>query len=349
MTTIWRSLSLGLLGIAAAAGSARGAEAPLLVAVEAAPGANLGAAEVRHLIATELGTPVVDAREPAAANAADVLFVTVDVHEIRMSLRAGTTSVVSRTIAAPADRPGRLRSIAWLAGNLVRDQVGPIVTSAAVPPPTAVAETRPPTQPPALPVSPPPRSEDGGPAAVVASRPSGTPDEIRHSPWSITASGGPAASLSAGIYGEQTGVIRGTSYLVDVQHQSSPGSALLGVGVETGPDEPAHYAGASAFIGSAWRRRWWFLEASLGLGLEVLEGRVETVTVTNNSSQLAPVSETKVTIEPVPALFARMAGIAGVRVARDFDLVARLGGHVSSSWQRGSFLSSTVGVRLRLP
>ena len=61
-----------------------------------------------------------------------------------MSLRAGATPVVSRTIAAPADRPGRLRSIAWLAGNLVRDQVGPIVAirrGAAVD--AAVAEARP--------------------------------------------------------------------------------------------------------------------------------------------------------------------------------------------------------------
>jgi hypothetical protein len=233
MTTLCRSVSLVLLGIALGAGSARGAEAPLLVAVEAAPGADLGSTDVRHIIASELGTPVVDARDPAAATTADVLFVTVDAHEIRMSLRAGTTPVVSRTIAAPSDRPRRLRSIARLAGNLVRDQVGPIMASTVAAPP-GVAEAGPPTQTPPLPVSPPPLIDDSAAVAVVASRPSPPPDESRQSRWSITASGGVAGTL----FLAQMEVLRSTAYLIDVQHQSSPGTALFGIGVETGPDQP---------------------------------------------------------------------------------------------------------------
>jgi hypothetical protein len=73
------------------------------------------------------------------------------------------------------------------------------------------------------------------------------------------------------------------------------------------------------------------------------------VTVTNNSSQQAPETTTTSSVETVPGLFARLAGIAGVRVSRDLDFVARLGVHLSSSGLQGSFFSSTIGVRLRLP
>ena len=148
-------------------------------------------------------------------------------------------------------------------------------------------------------------------------------------------------------------VIRGTSYLRSTYSTSRrQGSALLGVGArDRAGCAGGTTSGAAAFIGSR-----------LASALVVPRGESRprpgsarragqtTVTVTNNSSQLgAGVGDDRYRSEPVPALFARMAGIAGVRVARDFDLVARLGGHLSSSWQRGSFLSSTVGVRLRLP
>ena len=147
MTTICRSISLALLGVVASTGLALGADRPLLVVVEAAPGCDIGAAEIRQVIAAELAEPVVGAREGNADAATDILVVGLEPQEIRMSLRAGTAPIVSRTIAAPPDRPGRLRSIGWLAGNLVRDQIGPIVATRESPPPN---EARAPTEPPAL-------------------------------------------------------------------------------------------------------------------------------------------------------------------------------------------------------
>jgi hypothetical protein len=141
----------------------------------------------------------------------------------------------------------------------------------------------------------------------------------------------------------------GTGYQIEVRHQTSADSLSIGVALEAGPDAPRHYLGAAAVAGSGWRRGAWLVEGDVGLGVEVLDGRVKTVTVTNNSSQLAPATETTVSFEPVPGLFARVGGGAGLRLARDFDLVTRLGVHLSSSGQVGSFLSSTVGVRLRLP
>src|SRR5262245_13333095 len=134
MGTAWRWGVVAAL-LLTAQGAARGAEPRLLVSVEVAPGVGVAAADVRRAVGTELGTAVIAARESSADGATDVLLVALDPREIRMSLRAGSAPIVSRAIAAPADRTERLRSIGWLAGNLVRDQVGPIVATAETAPP----------------------------------------------------------------------------------------------------------------------------------------------------------------------------------------------------------------------
>jgi hypothetical protein len=72
------------------------------------------------------------------------------------------------------------------------------------------------------------------------------------------------------------------------------------------------------------------------------------LTVSHNSAT-GTVSETDVSFKPVPGLYARLQGTGGVRVSRRFDVVAQLGAHVSSIGQQGSYLSSGVGLRLRLP
>jgi hypothetical protein len=343
-----------LFAVIAGAGAARAADAPLLVAVEVAPGSDVSAAEVRHTVATELGAPVVSARDEAAAGAADVLLVTVDPHEVRMSLRAGAAPVVSRAIAAPADRPARLRSIGWLAGNLARDQVGPLVAATAAPSsaPLTLDGSRASTEPPPM-VEPPSASDSGAPAAVVASRPSARGDSVPHARWSITALAGPTVNVvhfDDGTTFGGTVVSRGTAYQIEMQHQARPDSALFGAALETGPNAPfKHYFGAAAFAGSRWRRRSWFMEANLGLGLEVITEMVKKVTVTNSSNVLGSVDQTTVSSEPVPELYARVAGAAGVNLTQSFDLVVQLGAHLSSAGNDGSYLSSTVGLRLRVP
>ena len=44
-----------------------------------------------------------------------------------MSLRTGDGAPISRVIRLRAEPAARLRAIAWLAGNLARDQVTPII------------------------------------------------------------------------------------------------------------------------------------------------------------------------------------------------------------------------------
>ena len=350
MTTICRSISIAVFAVAAAAGTARAADAPLLVAVEVAPGVDVGPADVRQMVATELGTPVIGSREPTADGASDVLLVALEAREIRMSLRAGAAPVVSRTISAPPDRAGRLRSIRWLAGNLVRDQVGPIVSAPPVPPPAT--ETRPLTEPPAPPESA-ATHNPVAPAAVVSSSPVPRSAALPHATWTVTAAGGFATSVFSLREGDYYGThwspagAFSRAYQIDLQHQTSPESLLFGVALEVGP--VYHYFGAAAFVGSGWHRGRWFLEGNLGLGLEALTGQVRRLTITDSSAMNGPVSEVTTSFEPVPGLYARVQGAAGVRVTGAFDLVAQLGVHLSSTGEVGSFVSPTIGVRMRLP
>ena len=60
------------------------------------------------------------------------LIVAFDRDRIAMSLRTNDATPIVRDIPAPTDRAARLRAIAWLAGNLARDQVTPIVAEAAI-------------------------------------------------------------------------------------------------------------------------------------------------------------------------------------------------------------------------
>lgn len=352
MTTICRSVSLAVLSLAAAAGTLGAAEAPLLVAVEVAPGVDVGPAEVRQIVATELGTPVIGSREPSADGASHLLLVALEAREIRMSLRAGSAPVVSRTIATPPDRPGRLRSIRWLAGNLVRDQVGPIVAAPQSSPPASDARAAAATEPPALSESA-AAANSTGPAAVVSLSAATRSGALPHATWTVTAAGGFATS----VFSLREGDFYGTSwspdgefsraYQIELQHQTSPETLLFGVALEIGP--VYHYFGAAAFVGSGWYRGRWYLEGDLGLGLEALTGKVTRLTVTDSSAGPGPVSEVTTSFEPIPGLYARIQGTAGVRVTGAFDVVAQLGAHLSSSFEIGSFVSPTVGVRLRLP
>jgi hypothetical protein len=343
MTTTCRSAALVLLAIAGVAGSAHATDGPLLVAVDVAPGVDVAADDVRQAVASELGTPVIGAREPTAAAASDVLLVGLDTHELRMSLRAGAAPTLSRTISTPSDRPGRLRSIGWLAGNLVRDQIGPIIAMRDPPAPGAEATA---TQPPPLSTTIPTRDAKG-PDAVLAAESTSAGRETGWSTWAVTVGGGP--TFQPFWDPQATPGLWGTMYHVDVQHQASPDSWLLGATLEVGPSGLArHYLGAAALVGSGWHGRRLLLEGTVGLGLEAVSGSVLHVSVTNNA-MTGVASETTTSFEAVPGLYARVQGTSGVRLSQAFDLVAQIGAHLSSTGELGSYLSGTVGVRLRLP
>ena len=204
MRTHW--VWLFALALIRGAGSAHAADEPLLVVVESTPGAGIDAREVRQTVGAELGIPVVAPEDATAAGASNVLIVSIDKSDIRMSLRGSAAGLVGRTIPAPVDRPTRLREIGWLAGNLARDQVSGIVaapaehragahaTDLAAADLAPAIETAPQTAPPADLTAVPARSPE--PAAIVATDPSASAPP-GGSLWSVTAAFGPTADKGA--------------------------------------------------------------------------------------------------------------------------------------------------------
>jgi len=141
--------------------------------------------------------------------------------------------------------------------------------------------------------------------------------------------------------------VRGTAYHVEIQRQASPDSMQFGVALQVGPS-PVHYIGGDAFVGSGWQWRRWFLEGNLGLGLEAREQMIVRTVVTESSTSAAGTSsETTVSQEPLPGLYARGQATAGIHLSQGFDLVTQFGVQVEAI--NGWFLSSRIGVRLRLP
>ena len=125
--------------------SARAADGQLLVVVEAPPALETDAEEIRRAIGAELHARTIAPMSTPAEAPGRALIVALDRDRIAMSLRANDGTSVVRVIPAPVERGARLRAIAWLAGNLARDQVSPILAegpaesspSATIPAPPA--------------------------------------------------------------------------------------------------------------------------------------------------------------------------------------------------------------------
>jgi hypothetical protein len=354
MRTRWATLWVATLAVAAVrAGAARAADDRLLVVVESAPGTGVDAREVRQTVGAELGIPVVAPEDPTAAEASNVLIVTVDKSDIRMSLRGSAAGLVGRTIPAPADRPTRLREIGWLAGNLARDQVSGIVavpaTQASMPPqlPVAAAVEAHATEPPPVAVAPAPPASD--PAATVFVR----PIDATTSPgprWTITAAGGPTAAFAYSP-GSST-VLWDATYQLEAQHQSSTDGLILGAALDVGTNNSApgsELFGIAGIVGSSWSHRRWFVETTAGVGLEL--ARLDQVSRTVTSSSLTGNSSvTTETNDVQPVLYLRGIGTLGLALSTSLDLVARFGVHLASSGgSSADFVSTTVGLRYRLP
>ncbi len=341
---------------------ARAAEGPLLVVVEAPPALDPDAAEIRRAIGVELRSQTIAPMQRSAEPPGRALIVAFDRDRIAMSLRTNDATPIVRDIPTPIDRAARLRAIAWLAGNLARDQVTPIVGEApAETTPLATIPSiapAPATEPPPLP------SPTAIPTAVVPTAPvtptaaetvatTGkiAPPENLTGPdhWSITFADGPTDNIAR--YhrrGESgTGSIFGTAWYLDVQRRSEKNGFLLGAALSgTNGDFAPEEIGLLVFVGSASRRGRWSFETTVGAGVELGEESVLSTTLTsdNGSQQVALTQQNQVR----PALLAD----AGVAVAhslwRSVDAVVRLGAHLSTISLDDFFLATTIGLRYNL-
>lgn len=360
-----------MVGVTVIAGTARGAGVPLLVVVEAPAGSGVDAADVRQAVSAEIGTPVLAPRDVGGAGAvSDLLIVALAPGEIGMSLRTGADAPVSRTIPSPVERQARLRAIGWLAGNLARDQVTPIVTS---PPPGGGAIAAPPGSaagaetagtasadapvegaparalPPATEPPPTPQAWSTAPAPAVSAAARARPIEAAPPPgarWAITADMGPAVGYVRPQPGYPSGLTpHGLHSLMEIQRRTSPGNLIVGASLDAGVERS--WIGAAAFVGSAWSWRRWFLEATGGLGIAA-----DSVTTQQTESVSSPSGDTfssRSVNQLLPVPFLRAGATAGIPVSRLFDVVARVGLTAGTGGLHTSFATATAGLRLRIP
>ena len=321
--------------------------------------------------------------DSAAPNASDVLIVAVDSKRIAMSLRRSPRDLVSRTIPAPAEASVRRKAVALLAGNLARDQVSaivampataelssssgatlnpattampmstPVVTSTTVhlelqPPPLATAASIEAAASSGLAS----KQIEPGPEAVIATQ--SAPGQAVNGPqWSITvAAGFTALSLPNQWDGQPTGTTSyagpswDTSTHVEIQHNDAT-ARLWGVALEVG--SAIHLFGAAAFIGSRLRYKSWFLEASVGLGVEATKGMVG-----HSSLQYSSVgglfSTQTLSPETQATIYARGLVTVGLPVTSSLDLVVHVGAHLSATGLEPFLLTTPmIGARYRLP
>jgi hypothetical protein len=346
---------LGVVGAASSSASSAwgGPERPLLVAVEVAPGGGAEAAQVRKAIGEELHRPIlalgdsVDASFPSIGDP-DVLLVDVGRERIVLSLRRPSDEPVARTLPAPSEKAARLRAIAWMAGNLARDQVTPFLAATtdarafaseptAAPAVQAAVQTQPP------PVALPPTVSPSGPAETAVAV--GSPSSSLVRPWSVLASGGLAWSTS---YPLSTVT---SWYPVALQLElvkRRPDGWMWGGGVDVMPRPGARAAlFALGGAGSTWGPL--RLEGSIGIGLENA-GILSSETISRSASSPPSPPDFAQTYSNQWVMYGRVFATASWSMSTSWDLVARVGAQDAfATGSLGVDLTGAVGVRVNLP
>ncbi len=340
---------------------ARAEQGSLLVVVEAPPELAIDAGEVRRAIGSELHGTTVAPAQPVSDTTERALIVSVDHERIAMSLRESAAIPVSRVIPAPADRSARVRAIAWLAGNLARDQVTSIMAEApAVASPLASM--------PALPSPAGPTAAAAPPAADDAVepppyRPSGAPVLAAHqdpqadspSRWIASLEAGPVVAPFTFNLAESVRNARydrlstATVWRLELRRLSTDRRFLVGVSVEgtTGSTEPETF-GAAGLCG--WNHQFgrWAFEQVLGVGLDlahrdsVYEGTTTTASLSSNSGYVTSTTVTR------GGLGAGVYGMAALALSHPLMDAAswflRLGAHVSTVDTADLFVWTSLGV-----
>jgi hypothetical protein len=335
-------------------------EKTLVVAVEMEAGAGVNGAQVRAVIGQELRRPVATfidgAAPPAGTDEPDLLLVGLGRERIVMSMRRHLEAGIERSVPAPADAAARLRTIAWLAGNVVRDQVSPFLRASAelgqrvslVEAAAVSTEAGPPApaQPPPAATEPPPMAPPSLPArseveTLAREEPAASPRT--EAEWSISATGGPAvfgrAPVSLGSFDSSV------AFQLDLlKHRSD--RWLWGVGVDVGPFE-AVGAGLAALGGRGWRWDKIRLEANAGLGIESVTLHDVHTTVSNTSGE--PSSDTVVVVRTGYVPYGRVVATLSRELTSSWDVVLRVGANLAfAGTHENPIFASGLGLRLNL-
>lgn len=249
---------------AAAPGDPADNAAPELAVQITAPSGALDVAAARLAIATELGVRIAD---PGVADAAlGTLAVTIERDVLRIAYRPVSGSSLERTLAVPPAPADRVQLIAFVAANLVRDQVTALLaalarTPATTPSPAATAAATP--EPVAAPAA--EQVAPGAPVVVLppvaAPAPVASPPAPHHwipatlgliPPLTLDRIAGAEVAVGVGVHGlvgsTDGSTIASVSGLVDVQRRFANGLQVGGVAAVTrGPVEGVQVGGVGTY------------------------------------------------------------------------------------------------------
>ncbi|MBN2575792.1 MAG: hypothetical protein JXP73_14595 [Deltaproteobacteria bacterium] len=334
------------------------AEERLLVVVETGSGAAVSAEEARAAIGAEVDAAVVGPGSLRPESLVGTLIVEIDERSAVLRYQPGEGTARVRQIELPQRHDERLKTIAWIALNLIKDQVGEPSATDDQPPSSAAGA---PDAAPLPVIEPPPAAAPQPPTAVqaaTASPPakpfSDTPvvsqavqkDGKQRSPWSLALFGGPTLHpLSNSIEWEWDPSSSGNEWQIEATR--SMGDWAAGVALDLGEqDIPA--AGVAAYVGDGWHWRKLRLEGTVGAGLELTQRPVTTVRQSIDSS-----TGYKSTVDVSGALRPRAYGRANATLAwrawRALDLMLRVALHLEPDDRMYSYGTALLGLGLDLP
>jgi hypothetical protein len=351
----------------------RAADGPLLVVVEAPPALDADAVEIRRAIAAELRSAIVAPTQVAPEGGDRLLIVALERDRITMSLRTSDASPVVRVVPLPADHSARLRAIAWLAGNLARDQVSPILSEpppepppvATRPPPlapTTAGQQAPPTAAPGqaepappppsaaltpVPPSVPPSHETTGTAVSLVAEPRRPPGPLE---WSVSGSIGTVVGDRGSPLG--IGFEPSTAWRLELERRHQHERLIIGGRMEGTYNEPGNgdgpqLVGVDVFVGTDWHFKYCHLEATIGAGPEAAH-----VVQLDVEKTYSPYGGFQSSVNPYSLyrldLYAQGTALAAVPLGGSVDGLLGVGGHLNAFQDRNWFATATVGLRYTL-
>ncbi len=342
------------LALALRGASAQAAGDPLLVVVEAPPDLEMDAGDVRRAIGAELQEPTRAPVKVVGDPAQRLLIVAVGHERITMSLRESSRDPIARVIPTPADPAARLRAIAWLAGNLARDQVATIVAQQPESPPAPE-----PPRPPPPPAVEPPRFEAPATAPTIAARAEAAPT-VAATGWTLGAVAGPAISLYETGHSLRQSVFgawnlgdslydvfarASTIWRVEARHQNAGSRMFTGLALEGSSQTSlgGELVGALAFAGTSRRLGGWTFAAHIGAGVDLDRQVVENFLSTSMGALT-----TSQTLDVRPGLFAAGTASISYRLSESFEAALGLDVHASVTDEYDGYLAATLGLRYRL-
>lgn len=211
--------------------------------VHVAPELGLPGAEVKAVIAAELGASITEGE----ADLGTIALSLDEAKQLVIIYRRPDDTVLERVVALPALPADRLALIGFLSGNLVRDQLADLmVANAAAPAPAAPAAPPPPAAPAATTPATPPVALSIAPVTIAASAPAPEAAE-RTVPFSI----GLVPPLSTDRLFAPRVRVRGAVNAVAGASSSIDGMSISGVVDVTGTLRGLQLGGAATVAGDA--------------------------------------------------------------------------------------------------